>query len=77
MSLITALVVGGVSGWLAGIIMKSDHSVIVNIIIGLAGGAFGGWLGKKVGIGPDGIVGSIAISVVGACILIALFRLIF
>ncbi|MCR5301942.1 MAG: GlsB/YeaQ/YmgE family stress response membrane protein [Lachnospiraceae bacterium] len=77
MSFIAALIVGGISGWLAGKIMESKHNIIVNIILGLVGGALGGLLGSLIGIGATGTIGSIIISVIGACILIWLSRLIF
>ncbi len=77
MSFIAAIIIGAISGWLAGKLMGSDHSLIVNIILGLAGGALGGWLGSKIGVGAKGWIGSICISVVGTCILIWIARLIF
>ncbi len=76
-SFIAALIIGGVSGWLAGKIMGTSHSVIINIILGLVGGALGGWLGGLIGIGATGTIGSIIISVAGACLLIWISRKIF
>ena len=77
MSFIAALIIGGVSGWLAGKIMGTSHSIIINIILGLVGGLLGGWLGGLIGIGATGWVGSIIISVIGACILIFIAKKIF
>jgi len=77
MSFIIALIIGGVSGWLAGKIMNCEGSLIRNIILGLVGGLVGGLLGKLIGIGASSWVGSILISVVGACILIWLSKKIF
>ena len=77
MAFIVSLIIGGVSGWLAGKIMDSKHNVIINIILGLVGGALGGWLGGLIGIGATGWIGSILISVIGACILIWIARKIF
>lgn len=57
--------------------MGSDHSVIVNIILGLIGGALGGWIGGLIGIGATGWIGSIVIAVFGSCILIWIFRKLF
>ena len=73
---IVSLIIGGVSGWLAGKIMGTDHSVIINIILGLLGGVVGGFLRKLIGVGATNWIGSILISVVGACLLIWVFRLI-
>ncbi len=77
LAFITSVIIGGISGWLAGKIMDSSHSIIVNIIIGLVGGIIGGWIGKLIGIGPTGWIGSIVISVAGACLLIWLSRKLF
>lgn len=77
MSFIAAIIIGGISGWLAGKIMDSHHSVIINILLGLVGGVVGGWLGGLIGIGATGTIGSILISVAGACLLIWLSRKLF
>jgi len=74
---IVSLIIGGVSGWLAGKIMKSEGSLIRNIILGLVGGLVGGLLGGLIGIGSSNIIGSIIISVAGACLLIWLAKKIF
>lgn len=74
---IITLIVGGFSGWLAGQLMGSNHGTIINIILGLVGGAVGGFLGSLIGIGATGLIGSIIISVAGACLLIWLFRKLF
>ena len=76
-NIIVTLIIGGVSGWLAGQIMKSNQSIIINIVLGLVGGAVGKLLGSIVQIGPSGWIGDIIFSVIGACVLIWLYRLIF
>ena len=79
-SLIIVIVIGGVAGWIAGQIMKSNHGVIINIILGLVGGVIGGALFGLLGLGVSGPlswIGTIIVDVVGACILIWLYRKIF
>jgi len=75
-SLIIALIVGGISGWLAGIIMKSNNGIILNIILGIVGGAVAGALFGLIGISFNGIIGGIICGVIGACLLIFIVRLI-
>lgn len=70
MSFIFSLIIGGISGWLAGKIMNSEGSLLRNIILGLLGGVVGGILGRIIGLGARNFIGSIIISVIGACILI-------
>jgi uncharacterized membrane protein YeaQ/YmgE (transglycosylase-associated protein family) len=73
------LIVGGVAGWLAGVIMKgSGYGLIGDIIIGLIGGVIGGWLWGVLRLPPIGgaWVGPIVTSIVGAVILIFIVRLV-
>lgn len=46
MNLIIWLVVGGVIGWLASLIMKTDaqQGVLLNVVVGIVGALLGGWL---------------------------------
>lgn len=70
MHLIGNLVVGGISGWLAGKIMKSEGTLVRNIVLGLVGGLVGGIALGIIGISGHGFIGNIIVSVVGACICI-------
>ncbi len=82
MGWIIALIVGGVAGWLASMVMSRDASmgIVANIIVGCIGSVIGNWLS-----GPlFGIRGSVQefsitgllIAFVGAVVLLALFNLI-
>ena len=81
MNLIVWLVVGGVVGGLASIIMKRDASqgIILNVIVGIVGALLAGWLiSPLVGVGSinDGLsIGSFLVSLVGAIILLAIVNL--
>ena len=46
MGIILWLVIGGVVGWLASIVMKRDGSqgIFLNIVVGIVGAMLGGWL---------------------------------
>lgn len=67
---------GGISGWLAGIIMKSNNGILLNIILGIVGGAVAGALFGLIGINFNGIIGGLICGVIGACLLIFIVRLI-
>jgi len=71
------LIVGGVAGWLAGLIVKGyGFGLLWNIIIGIVGGVVAGWLLPMIGIfSIGGIVGSIIYSVIGAVILLLIVGL--
>ena len=46
MQIIVSLLIGGLVGWLAGKIMHSKGGLLRNILVGIVGGALGGWLGS-------------------------------
>ena len=69
-STIINIALGALSGWVAGIIMKDQGSLLRNIIVGIVGGWLGGFLLGLIGITFLGIFGSIA----GACLLLWLIK---
>jgi uncharacterized membrane protein YeaQ/YmgE (transglycosylase-associated protein family) len=74
MSLIGWVVLGGIAGWLASIVMKKNNQMgcVTNIIVGIVGAVIGGWL-----LGSD-LTGfnipSLLTAVVGAVILLAILN---
>jgi len=74
------IVVGAIAGWLAGRVMKSRQSLIVNIVLGIVGSFVGGFVLTLIpGTQPveSGFsVGHILTAMVGAIIIIALVRII-
>ncbi len=76
-SVIAWLVVGLISGFLAGKVMKGGgFGVVGDIIVGLVGALIGGYLMGYFVQGTEGFVGSIFVAFVGACILIAITRVV-
>ena len=73
--IIVAILLGALSGFLAGKIMKSKNGFWVNVLLGIVGGAVGGWLGSLIGLGGGWFM-SLVLSVAGACLVIWLSRLI-
>ena len=71
-----SLVVGGIVGWLASILMKADAQMglIANILVGIVGSALGFWLAGMLGLGGGGMVIRLIIGVAGAALLIFLLR---
>jgi uncharacterized membrane protein YeaQ/YmgE (transglycosylase-associated protein family) len=69
------LVIGLISGWLAGQFMKGGgYGILGDIVIGLIGSLVGGFLFGYFVQGTTGFWGSILVSFLGACILIAIVR---
>lgn len=72
------LIVGGVAGWLAGVLMKNQGSLVRNIVVGILGSFVGGFLAKLCGISASTFsIGGLLIAVVGACVLLWISSLIF
>ena len=76
-SLIIWLIIGGVAGWLAGLIMKGyGFGIVGNIIVGILGSIVGGWLFGTYYVGANGVLGAIIGSTIGAVVLLFAIRLI-
>ncbi len=80
MGIIIWLVMGGLVGWIASMIMGTDaqQGIILNIVVGIVGALIGGWLiGPLLGAGSinDGItIMSFIVSLIGAVLLLAILN---
>jgi uncharacterized membrane protein YeaQ/YmgE (transglycosylase-associated protein family) len=76
MEWVITLVIGGVVGWLASIIMKSNAQMglIANVIVGIVGSLLGFWIAGMLGIAPSGGILRFVIAVLGAALLIVILR---
>ena len=76
MSFLVAIVIGGVIGWLASMIMKTNAQMglIANIVVGVVGSLIGHWAAGALGIAAAGSLASWLVSLVGAVVLIAILR---
>lgn len=79
MSFIIWIIIGGILGWLASIVMKTDaqQGIFLNIIVGIVGALLGGWLLAPLfgtgTINQDNFsIGSLLVSFLGAIILLAI-----
>ena len=78
MNFIIYLIVGGVAGWLASLVMKRDGSqgIILNVIVGIIGGLLGGWLLPTLGVSiGSGWIGFLITAFIGAVILLLIVSL--
>jgi len=75
------IIVGGIVGWLASLVMRTDgqQGLLLNIIVGIVGAFIGGWvISPLVGVGTinEGLsIGSVVVSLIGAIILLAIVNL--
>ncbi|MGQ0526853.1 MAG: GlsB/YeaQ/YmgE family stress response membrane protein [Alphaproteobacteria bacterium] len=72
---LAAILIGGIAGWLAEKFMKSDQSLIANIILGLIGAIIGNAVFAALDIVLLGWVGYLLAGFIGACLLIFITRL--
>lgn len=79
MDLIVFLVFGGLVGWVASMIMKTDgqQGLLMNIVVGVVGAWIGSWLGANLNLGVvSGFnVGSFVVALIGAIVLIYVLKL--
>ena len=78
MQLIWLLMIGLVAGWLAGQLSKSQgFGVVGNMVVGILGAVFGGFLFRLLGIYPSGgFLSHVVTATIGAIILLYLVRII-
>jgi len=79
MNFILWIIIGGILGWLASIMMKTnaEQGLFLNIVVGIVGALLSGWLiAPMLGTGTinqnDFSIGSLAVSFLGAIILLAI-----
>ncbi len=82
MNLIIWLIIGGVVGWLASLIMRTDgqQGIVLNVVVGLVGAFLAGWfVTPMIGVGTinqnDFSLASVLVSLIGAVILLAIVNL--
>jgi uncharacterized membrane protein YeaQ/YmgE (transglycosylase-associated protein family) len=76
MSWIITLIVGGIIGWLASVIMKTNAQMgpLANIIVGIIGSMLGFWLAGAAGMTAGSPMMGYLISVLGAVVLIIILK---
>ena len=82
MNFIIWLIVGGIIGWLASLMMKTDgqQGIILNVVVGIVGALLGGWLiSPLLGVGTinqdNFTLPALLVSFLGAAILLAIVNL--
>ena len=81
MNFIIWLIVGGLIGWVASIVMKRPEGMILNIVVGIVGSMLGGWLiSPMLGAGTinqnNFSLAGLLVSFLGAIILLAIVNLV-
>ena len=77
MDILITIIIGGVVGWLASIVMKTNAQMglIANIVVGIIGAWLGFWLAPKLGFVPTDGLGKWLVAIAGAILLILLLKI--
>ena len=75
--IIVWLIVGGIIGWLASLVMRTDaqQGILLNIVVGIVGAFLGGLIFNGGSINQDVNVTSFIVSLIGAIVLLAIVNL--
>ncbi|HBG60659.1 MAG: hypothetical protein A2306_09915 [Omnitrophica WOR_2 bacterium RIFOXYB2_FULL_38_16] len=69
------LFIGGVIGWLAGLIIQGrGFGIIFDILIGIGGAMLGGWIARILGLYTNSSIGAFLMALIGAVVLVGLTR---
>jgi len=76
MDWIITLVVGGIVGWLASILMKTNAQmgIVANVVVGIIGSMLGFWVAGVLGLATYGSIVRWIVAVVGAALLIVILK---
>ncbi|MCW5849888.1 MAG: GlsB/YeaQ/YmgE family stress response membrane protein [Anaerolineae bacterium] len=77
-NLIWWIVLGGLAGWIASMIMGTNRQqgLLMDIVVGIVGAIIGGYLVSLVGLGTGGFIWSLLVAVLGAVILLWIMRMV-
>jgi len=67
------LLIGAIAGWLAERLMNRHHSLLTNILVGIAGSFVGGGLASLLGLQFFGFGGNLVVSTAGAVLILWFF----
>jgi uncharacterized membrane protein YeaQ/YmgE (transglycosylase-associated protein family) len=80
MNIILWIIFGGLVGWVASMIMKTDgqQGVVLNVILGIVGAVLGGWIVSL--FGASGVTGfdlrSFVVALLGAVVFVGIIKMI-
>jgi uncharacterized membrane protein YeaQ/YmgE (transglycosylase-associated protein family) len=66
------LIVGLIAGWIAEQIMKREHGLFINLVVGVIGAYLGAFLFRLLGLATTGFVGALVVATIGSVVLLAI-----
>lgn len=68
------IVIGGLAGWIAGMIAGTRHWLVTNVLIGIAGSWLGSQIADLLGIVVRGSIGHFIAALVGSILIISVWQ---
>jgi uncharacterized membrane protein YeaQ/YmgE (transglycosylase-associated protein family) len=68
------LIVGILAGWIAEKVTASDHGLLTNLLVGIAGSFLGGSLASLMNLQFEGWLGNLLVAAVGAVLVLWVWR---
>ena len=75
--IIGAIIIGILAGWIAEKVMRRNHGMLINLVVGVAGAFLGSFIANTLGIGLGaGVLPSLLVATLGAILLLGLLSLV-
>lgn len=71
-SIVGAVVIGILAGWIAEQVTGREHGLVTNLVVGIIGAFLGAVIANALGVGFAGFWGSLIVSTVGAIVLLVI-----
>jgi uncharacterized membrane protein YeaQ/YmgE (transglycosylase-associated protein family) len=71
---VSLIIIGGLAGWIAGMVVGSRHWLLTNILVGIAGSYIGSNLARILHFGLAGSVDYFVSALIGSIILLVVWR---
>jgi len=68
------IIIGVIAGWIAEKVTASDHGLLTNLLVGIAGSFVGGTLAGLMNLQFEGWLGTLLVAAVGAVFVLWLWR---
>jgi uncharacterized membrane protein YeaQ/YmgE (transglycosylase-associated protein family) len=66
------LVVGLIAGWAAERLMGREHTLLINLVVGVIGAYLGAFLFRLLGLTTTGFIGALVVAIIGSVVLLAI-----
>jgi uncharacterized membrane protein YeaQ/YmgE (transglycosylase-associated protein family) len=75
MGFFSLIIIGGLAGWIAGMIVGSRHWIFTNILIGILGSWLGSQLADIANLTVDGSIAHFIAALIGSCIILFVWQM--